>query len=90
MTAEITDDGDPKRAIGAMAEVPADFEAVLDKRILTVEEILTLQAGCVIPLTRSAGENIDIYINDVLIGFGEIVIIENTMAVRITDLCGQE
>ena len=34
---------------------------------------------------RSAGENIDIFIGSRLAAFGEIVIIENTMGVRITD-----
>ena len=34
---------------------------------------------------RSAGENIDIYIGGVLCGSGEIVVIENTLGVRITD-----
>ena len=35
--------------------------------------------------SRSAGENIDIYIGGVLCGSGEIVVIENTLGVRITD-----
>jgi hypothetical protein len=34
---------------------------------------------------RSAGENIDIYIGGVLCGSGEIVVIENSLGVRITD-----
>ena len=34
---------------------------------------------------RSAGENIDIYIGGVLCGTGEIVVIENSLGVRITD-----
>ncbi len=36
-------------------------------------------------MQRSAGENIDIYIGSRLVAFGEIVIIESTMGVRITD-----
>jgi flagellar motor switch protein FliN/FliY len=36
-------------------------------------------------MRRSAGENIDILIGGVVVAFGEIVIIENTMGVRITD-----
>jgi flagellar motor switch protein FliN len=38
-----------------------------------------------VKMTRSAGENIDIVIGGALLGFGEIVIIEDTMGVRITD-----
>jgi flagellar motor switch protein FliN/FliY len=47
--------------------------------------LLRLDEGSVIETTRSAGENIDIYIGGVLCGSGEIVVIENTLGVRITD-----
>ena len=57
----------------------------LDRRMLKIREILELQAGSIIQMDRSAGENIDIYIGRKLVAFGEIVIIENTMGVRITD-----
>ena len=36
-------------------------------------------------MKRSAGENLDIFIGKKLAAFGEIVIIESTMGVRITD-----
>ena len=36
-------------------------------------------------MPRSAGENIDILAGGTLIGSGEVVIIEDTVAVRITD-----
>jgi flagellar motor switch protein FliN/FliY len=41
-------------------------------------------------MNRSAGENIDILVGGSLIGFGEIVIIEDMMGVRITDFQGDE
>ncbi len=36
-------------------------------------------------MPRSAGENIDILVGGALLGSGEIVIIEDTVGVRITD-----
>jgi flagellar motor switch protein FliN/FliY len=36
-------------------------------------------------MTRSAGENIDILIGGTLAAYGEIVIIEETVGVRLTD-----
>ena len=47
--------------------------------------MLRLEEGSIIGTTRTAGENIDIYIGGVLCGSGEIVVIENTLGVRITD-----
>jgi flagellar motor switch protein FliN len=71
--------------IGLLADVPLDISVELDQRILTLREVLELETGSVIGMRRSAGENIDILIGGVVIAFGEIVIIENTMGVRITD-----
>jgi flagellar motor switch protein FliN/FliY len=71
--------------IAPLADVPLDIEVELDRRIMTIGAILDLDIGSVIRMGRSAGENIDILIGGVLVGFGEIVIIEDTMGVRITD-----
>lgn len=71
--------------ISVLADVPLDISVELDQRILTLREVLELEIGSVVTMRRSAGENIDILIGGVVIAFGEIVIIENTMGVRITD-----
>jgi flagellar motor switch protein FliN/FliY len=68
-----------------LADVALNVEVELDRRIMTVREILDLDTGSVIRMNRSAGENIDISIGGSLVGFGEIVIIEDTMGIRITD-----
>jgi flagellar motor switch protein FliN/FliY len=41
-------------------------------------------------MRRSAGENIDVLAGEALVAFGEIVIIESSMGVRITDFNLQE
>lgn len=71
--------------IALVADVPVDVEAELDRRILTVAQILQLEPGSLIGMKRSAGENIDLYVGRTLIGCGEIVVVENTLGVRITD-----
>jgi flagellar motor switch protein FliN/FliY len=67
-----------------------DIEVELARRVLTVREVLDLDVGSVIRMGRSAGENIDIIVGGALVGFGEIVIIEDTMGVRITDFNVEE
>jgi flagellar motor switch protein FliN/FliY len=73
-----------------LRDIPVEVEVELDRKVVTVSEILDLQAGSVIRMTRSAGENIDILVGGALIGFGEIVIIEDTVGVRITDFCTED
>jgi len=75
----------PVEEIGDLAGVPLEVEAVLDRRVVTVSDILSLEPGSLIRMERSAGENIDLYVGGAHVGFGEIVIMENMMCVRVTD-----
>ncbi len=79
------DDRSPMEQIGHLGDVAIEVEVELDRKQLTVREVLELEAGTVLKMTRSAGENIDVLIGGSLVGFGEIVLVEDTIAVRITD-----
>jgi len=73
-----------------LADLPLDVVVELDRKTMTVRELLELDVGAVVKMNRSAGENIDILVGGTLLGFGEIVIIEDLMGVRITDFHGDE
>lgn len=75
----------PLEEIAPVQDIPIEISVELDRRMLKLREILALQPGSVMKMPSSAGENIDIYIGGKLVGFGEIVIIENAMGVRITN-----
>ena len=75
----------PLQEIAPIADVCVQVIAELDRRAMPIREILMLDVGSVIVMQRSAGEHIDIYVETTLIGYGEIVIIENTIGFRITD-----
>ena len=76
--------------ISHIADVPVDLQIELDRKIMTTGDILKLASGSVIRLYRSAGENIDILIGGAFVGTGEIVIIEESMGVRITDFVEED
>lgn len=80
----------PLEEISLMSDVPIEIEVELDRQVMFVSEVLALEEGSVIRTCRSAGENIDIYIGGLLGGSGEIVVIENTIGVRITDFLESE
>jgi flagellar motor switch protein FliN/FliY len=71
--------------IGHLSDIPIDVDVELDRKTMSVRELLSLDKGSVIKMVRSAGENIDIYVGGTMLGSGEIVIIEETVGVRITD-----
>ncbi|MGI8742871.1 MAG: FliM/FliN family flagellar motor switch protein [Bryobacteraceae bacterium] len=80
----------PLEEIAHLADVPVEVEVELGRKIMTISEILRLERDNVIGMPRSAGENIDILVGGALIGYGEIVIIEDTVGVRITDFSTEE
>ena len=71
--------------VAHIGNVTIAIEVQLDSRWMKLSEILALEEGSIVEMRRSAGENIDIFIGKKLAAFGEIVIIESTMGVRITD-----
>ena len=75
----------PLQEIADLADVTLDVEVELGRRIMTIAQILQLGPDSVVRMGRSAGDNIDILIGGALVGYGEIVIIEDSVGVRITD-----
>jgi flagellar motor switch protein FliN/FliY len=80
----------PLQQIADLAEVTIDVEVELGRKVLTIAQILQLGPDSVIRMGRSAGDNIDILVGGTLVGFGEIVIIEDAVGVRITDFSLEE
>jgi flagellar motor switch protein FliN/FliY len=71
-------------------DVPLDVDVELDRRALTVREILALDLGSVIRMNRSAGENLDVRVGGALFGYGEIVANEASTGIRLTDFFQNE
>jgi flagellar motor switch protein FliN/FliY len=77
----------PQEQVAHIGDVCVEIEVQLDQRWMKLSEIVALEEGSILEMRRSAGENIDIYVGSKLLAYGEIVIIENIMGVRITDFC---
>jgi flagellar motor switch protein FliN len=71
--------------IEGFSDLSIDVEVQIDKRSMTLRQILELESNSVIKLLRSAGENIDILVGGTLIGHGEVVASGDTVGIRITD-----
>ena len=67
-------------------DVPLELGVQLDRREITVREALSLDEDSVVRLHRSTGENVDLLLNGVLAGGGEIVVIDDMVGLRITDI----
>jgi flagellar motor switch protein FliN len=80
----------PSEEIAHLQDTRIDLEVELDRKVMSLRELMHIEEGGVLRMTRSAGENVDILVDGTLIGFGEIVIIEDTMGIRVTDFRSDE
>jgi len=71
-------------------DVPVTVEARLDDRLMELEDVGKIRAGEVIALHRAAGETLDVYVGNVRFAVAEVVVIEDTLALRITEFDGLE
>ena len=67
-------------------DVPMKITVQLANTTMKVRDILQLQQASIVELPKSAGENVDILINERLIAFGEVMELEGSTGIRITDL----
>jgi flagellar motor switch protein FliN/FliY len=60
-------------------------DVILGNAELTVREFLNLSEGDIISLNKDAGSGGDIYVNTRIIGTGDIIVIDEKLAVRVQD-----
>ena len=73
-----------------MYDVPVKVQAVLGRSRIEIGKLMKLKSGAVIELDRRVGEPVDIFVNNRLIARGEVVLIENTLGVTLTEIVRQE
>ena len=71
--------------IDGFTDLRMDIEVQIDRKMMTLRQILELEDSSVLKLGRSAGENIDILVGGTLIGHGEVVASDESVGIRITD-----
>lgn len=78
---------DPESAdFEIVANVPLVLRAELDRKIVSIRELMGFEEGTIVPLSRPAGENVDLYASEVYIGSCEILVIDGALAVRLADI----
>lgn len=77
---------EPEPNLARFYDVPIALSVELDQRPMKVHEILGLRVGSIVKMNRSAGDNMSLLLSGVTVGYGEIVVIEDTIGIRITDL----
>jgi flagellar motor switch protein FliN len=77
---------DPVLEYAHLGNIPLRLEAVLGRLTMNMRAVASLEEGSVLTLNRSAGDNVDLVVAGVNLASGEIVVIEDALGVRVTDL----
>ncbi len=75
-----------RRNISLIMDVPLQVTVELGRTKKLIKEILELGPGSIIELDKMAGEPVDIMVNGKPIAKGEVVVIDESFGVRITDI----
>lgn len=75
-----------QRDINFILDVPLELTVVIGRTKILIQELLQLGQGSVIALEKLAGEPMEVYVNDRLIGRGEVVVVNEKFGIRLTDI----
>ncbi len=73
-----------------LGKAPVDVKVVLGKTKMALEDIVNAEMGTLVELARVAGQPVDILVQDVPFGRGELAVVDNHMAVRVIELFDAE
>jgi flagellar motor switch protein FliN/FliY len=62
----------------------------LGRTRMTVRELLSLTPGTIVQLDRAAGSPVDLLVNGTLLARGEVVVVDEEFAVRVSEIVGPD
>ncbi|MBE3580456.1 MAG: flagellar motor switch phosphatase FliY [Thermoanaerobacteraceae bacterium] len=78
--------GATPRNLELILDVPLDIEVVLGTTVKPIKEILNLGPGSIVELEKMSDEPVEILVNGTLIAQGEVVVVNESFGVRITNI----
>ncbi len=73
-----------------LLDVPMEVTVELGRCTKTIKQVLDLNVGSVVVLDKLAGEMVEILVNGIQVARGEVVVIDDSYGVRITELNAAE
>ncbi len=78
--------GGAQENIGLIMDVPLEVTVELGRTTKSISDILDFAPGTIIELDRIAGEPIDVLVNGKFVAKGEVVVIEESFGIRVTEI----
>jgi flagellar motor switch protein FliN/FliY len=72
--------------VAPLNDVVCGVDVILGTAVMSVRECLRLRKHSIIRLAQSAGGDMTMFVNGIGLATGEVVIIDDSTAIRITDI----
>ena len=77
-----------EKTLDIVLDVKVKVTVQLGSCQLPMRDVLELVSGSVIQLTQHASDPVGLYVNDKLVAYGEVVVVEDNFGIKITELVG--
>ncbi len=74
------------RELDMIKDIPVQLTVELGRTKMPIKNLLQLAQGSVVELSGMAGEPLDVLINGFLIAQGEVVVVNDKLGIRLTDI----
>ncbi|AHF92952.1 flagellar motor switch protein FliN [Opitutaceae bacterium TAV1] len=89
-TAPATEQKTSEKALDLVLDVKVKVTVQLGSCQLSMREVLALSPGAVVQLGQRATDPVGLYVNDKLVAWGEVVVVEENFGIRITEIAGDK
>ena len=79
-------DRSPAKVFQHLLDVRVPVDVLLGYGTISIRQCLAIERNTLVELEQSAGEDLQLDVNGVLIARGEVVIVEDSAALRITEI----
>ncbi len=77
-----------EKTLDIVLDVKVKVTVQLGSCHLPMRDVLELSPGSVVQLTQQANDPVGLYVNDKLVAYGEVVVVEDHFVIKITELVG--
>ena len=76
----------PEAGLDFLSDVDVSVRIELGTARMHVQDVLKLGSGSVVPLESLVGDPVNVFVNDRLVARGEVLVVNENFAVRITEV----
>jgi len=77
-----------EKTLDIVLDVKVKVTVQLGSCQLPMRDVLELSPGSVVQLNQQASDPVGLYVNDKLVAYGEVVVVEDHFGIKITELVG--